>query len=94
VTTYTYEPRFQQLKSMVGPRGHDPGHGPPSRYRTSLFYDYEEGSDFEGQDLNGDGKTDQASGNLVKIQVSGHDGREFRGILREREPFPGTLRSR
>gem|GEM_PF-951063 len=67
VTTYSYEPRFQQIKTLVDARGNDPAYGPPSRYQTTLYYDYEEGSGGLGQDLNVDGRTDQDKGLLVKV---------------------------
>lgn len=48
VTTFTYEPRFNQLKSVTDPRGNDPAFVPPNggstsaaRYTTIFTFDYE-----------------------------------------------------
>lgn len=51
VTTYTYEPLFNQLATATDPRGNDPAYVPPignqsaARYTTQVFYDYQESSD-------------------------------------------------
>ena len=56
VTTYTYEPLYNQLRTMVDPRGNEAGYTPPNggewsaaRYTTTWSYDYQEGD----PDLNG-----------------------------------------
>lgn len=54
VTTFTYEPQFNFIKTITDPRG----------YTTTYFYDYEEAS---LGDLNGDGFINQNKGNLVKV---------------------------
>src|SRR6185295_13903429 len=48
ITTYTYEPRFNHLKTITDPRGNDPGFVPPNggnnsaaRYTTVYTFDYE-----------------------------------------------------
>ncbi len=66
VAAFTYEPQFNFVKTAADPKGNV----------TTCYYDYEEAS---LGDLNGDGMTNQARGNLVKIvlpvvsgQVSAH----------------------
>ncbi|MEK6851333.1 MAG: DUF6531 domain-containing protein, partial [Candidatus Thermoplasmatota archaeon] len=54
-STMTYESTFQQVKTSTEPR----------LFTTTYFFDYEEAT--QG-DLNGDGVTNQANGNLVKIR--------------------------
>ncbi len=48
VTTFTYEPRFNELKTITDPRGNDPAFVPPNggpnsaaRYTTVYTFDYE-----------------------------------------------------
>lgn len=48
ITTFTYEPRFNQLKTITDPRGNDPGFVPPNggansmaRYTTVYTFDYD-----------------------------------------------------
>ena len=100
-TTYTYDPLYNRTRTVVDPRGLDPGYVPPNggitspeRYMTRYTFDYEEGCDFvaigartgrdpaEVQqllndagmclaplgDVNGDGRTDQVNGNVVRTQ--------------------------
>ncbi|MBI3098185.1 MAG: hypothetical protein HYY93_08090 [Planctomycetes bacterium] len=55
VNAYTYEASFNQTKTHTEPRG----------FVTTYFYDYEEAT---LGDLNDDGITTQANGNLVKIK--------------------------
>lgn len=91
VTTYTYEPLFNQVLTRTDPRGNDPSYVPPigsqsaERYTKQLFYDYMEsntpvplatslGIDLSGVqrglgDLNGDGRTDQVFGNMIRIEA-------------------------
>ena len=52
VTTMTYEPIYQRLRTLVDPRGTDTEYIPqnggvtsPQRYRTLVTFDYQEGSD-------------------------------------------------
>lgn len=78
VTRYTYEPRFQRVKTIVSPRGSDPAEGPPTRFLTTFFYDYEEGAAL-GADLNGDGVTTQNAGNLVKAVYPSTSNVDFAG---------------
>jgi RHS repeat-associated protein len=90
VTTFTYEPLYNQVASITDPRGNATGFTPPlgaasaARYITRFFYDYQEsnhpveqavelGIDLSGVprglgDLNGDGRTDQTAGNLVRVE--------------------------
>lgn len=58
VVGYAYESVFQQTKTITNARGNS----------TTLYYDYEEAT---LGDLNADGRTDQAHGNVVKIQLPG-----------------------
>ncbi len=53
ITTFEYEPLYNQLRSSTEPRGNDPGFVPqsggpnlPSRYTTTYTFDYEEACDF------------------------------------------------
>lgn len=98
-TGYSYEPIYNQQRSVTDPRGHDPGYTPPNggatspaRYTTLSIFDYQEGTNFAALarelgvtenevrtllqraqvpmglgDLNGDGRTDQIAGNVVKV---------------------------
>jgi RHS repeat-associated protein len=98
-TTYSYEPIYNQRRSVTDPRGTDPSYAPPNggttspaRYTTVSIFDYQEGTNFaalarelgvtENQvrtllqqatipmglgDVNGDGRTDQLAGNMVKV---------------------------
>ncbi len=54
VSRTTYEPRFDRVKTKTDPMGRV----------TTYFYDYEEAT---LGDLNGDGRTDQAAGQPVKV---------------------------
>jgi RHS repeat-associated protein len=52
-TTYTYEPIYNQLRSVTDPRGNDSryvppfgGAGSPERYTTFYTFDYQEGTNF------------------------------------------------
>ncbi len=91
VTTFTYEPLYNQILTMTDPRGNAPSFKPSlgsqsaARYTKRFFYDYQEstspvllaqkfGIDLSGVarglgDLNGDGRTDQAFGNLVRVEA-------------------------
>jgi len=98
-TTYTYEPIYNQLRSVTEARGNDPSYLPqnggatsPARYTTVYVFDYQEGQNFAALanelgvsqdavrelltktnipmglgDVNGDGRTDQIAGNVVKV---------------------------
>lgn len=79
VTRYTYEPRFQHVKTVVSPRGNDPAEGPATRFLSTFFYDYEEGPDVLGTDLNGDSVTTQTSGNLIKAVYPSTSNIDFAG---------------
>ena len=90
ITTYTYEPLFNQVLTITDPRGNDPSYVPPigtqsaARYTKRFFYDYQEstavvpmaalfGIDLSKVprglgDLNGDGRTDQVAGQLVRLE--------------------------
>jgi RHS repeat-associated protein len=88
VTTYTYEPLFNQVRTVSDPRGNDVTYVPPNggsnspaRYTLANFYDYQESATAPTEaatwaitippallglgDLNGDGNTNQARGNLI-----------------------------
>lgn len=97
--SYSYEPIYNQTRSVTDPRGHDPSYTPPNggatspaRYTTLSIFDYQEGTNFAALarelgvtendvrtllqqanipmglgDLNGDGRTDQIAGNVVKV---------------------------
>ena len=80
VTTYTYEPRFQLIKTITPPRGNDPTEGPPARFQSTFFYDYEEAPELLGTDLNGDGTTSQNCGNLVKAVFPSTAIPDFNGL--------------
>ena len=97
-TSYSYEPIYNRISSILDPRGNDASYSPPNggsntpqRYTTQYFYDYQEGNNISelalefdmseseirsllGQtqinlgDLNGDGITNQISGNVVRIE--------------------------
>jgi RHS repeat-associated protein len=51
ITTLSYEPVYNQLKSITDPRENDPSFVPPigspaaGRYTRTFFYDYQEGTD-------------------------------------------------
>src|SRR5690606_24942968 len=51
VTTMTYEPLYQRLASVTGPRGNATSFFPPlgdasaERYTARFFFDYQEGTD-------------------------------------------------
>lgn len=52
-TTYTYEPIYNQVRTVTDPRGNDPSYVPqnggttsPARYTTTSTFDYEESCDF------------------------------------------------
>jgi RHS repeat-associated protein len=98
-TSYTYEPIYNQQRSVTDPRGNDPSYAPPNggatspaRYTTVSIFDYQEGTNFAALarelgvtesevrtllqqanipmglgDLNGDDRTDQIAGNIVKV---------------------------
>ncbi|MBI4470144.1 MAG: hypothetical protein HY650_12565, partial [Acidobacteria bacterium] len=98
-TSYTYEPIYNQQRTVTDPRGNDPSYVPPNgganrpeRYRTESIFDYQEGINFAALardlgvseaevrnllqqagipmglgDVNGDGRTDQIAGNVVKV---------------------------
>jgi len=49
-TNYTYEPIYNQIRSITEPRGNDPSYSPPNgglsspeRYTTTYYFDYQEG---------------------------------------------------
>lgn len=54
-TTYTYEPIYNQVRTMTEPRGNDPSYVPQNggtrsarRYTTTYTFDYQEGENFKG----------------------------------------------
>ncbi len=91
VTSFTYEPLFNQIASITEPRGNDStfqppfGQGSAARYTKKFFYDYQESNtpvplaqlfnvdlSFVPRglgDLNGDARTDQFFGNLVRVEA-------------------------
>lgn len=57
-TTYTYEPIYNQVRTVTEARSNDPGYVPqnggansPTRYRTVWTFDYQEGTNFAGLGL-------------------------------------------
>ncbi len=98
-TGYSYEPIYNQARSLTDPRGNDSSFVPPNggasrpeRYTTQYIFDYQEGQNFAALaqeigvtenevrnllqqagmpmglgDVNGDGRTDQIAGNIVKV---------------------------
>jgi RHS repeat-associated protein len=98
-TSYTYEPIYNQLRSVTDARENDPSFVPqnggansPARYTTVYTFDYQEGQNFAALaaelgvsqdavrtllqranipmglgDVNGDGRTDQVAGNVVRV---------------------------
>lgn len=69
ITSYTYEPRFNQIESITDPRGNDPSFVPPNggsttleRYTTVFTFDYDVAGD---PDLNPEGFE---HGNIVRKQ--------------------------
>jgi YD repeat-containing protein len=92
VTTYTYEPLFNQVRTITEPRGNDPSYVPPNggantpgRYTTTNTFDYQEAASAPAEaatwsitippgllglgDVNGDGQTNQAFGNVVRQEA-------------------------
>ncbi|HXF05615.1 MAG TPA: DUF6531 domain-containing protein, partial [Blastocatellia bacterium] len=93
----TYEPIYNQVRTVTEARGNDPTYVPqnggansPERYTTVYIFDYQEGTNFAALarelgvsesevrrrlqdipmglgDVNGDGRTDQIAGNVVKV---------------------------
>jgi YD repeat-containing protein len=100
-TRYTYEPIYNQARTVTDPRGTDPAYVPQNggatsegRYRVTYTYDYQEGTNFAALgallgisaaeaaarlaaagvpmglgDVNGDGRTDQLRGNLIRTEL-------------------------
>ncbi|MEA3204298.1 MAG: hypothetical protein QOI63_1978 [Thermoplasmata archaeon] len=73
VTTYTYEPVYQRLRSQTSPLGNDPSYVPPnggtwSADRYTITYWYSEDEAQQG-DLNGDGATG-SPGRMVRVDLS------------------------
>lgn len=98
-TSYTYEPIYNQPRSVTEARGNDTSYVPqnggvnsPARYTTVNIFDYQEGANYAALarrlgvneaavrellrktnipmglgDLNGDRRTDQIAGNVVKV---------------------------
>ena len=89
LSTYSYEPLFNQVRTLTDPRGNDPAYVPPNggaqsagRYTRTNFYDYQESAVVPAEaaawgisippgllglgDLNDDGATSPAHGNLVR----------------------------
>ena len=89
LTAYTYEPLFNQVRTMTDPRGNDPAYVPPNggantpgRYTQTNYFDYQESAAVPAEatawgigipaallglgDLNDDGLTTQADGQLVR----------------------------
>ena len=53
-TTYSYEPIYNQIRTITEPRGNDPNFAPPNggatspgRYRATDTFDYQEGKEFK-----------------------------------------------
>ena len=95
-TAYTYEPIFNQRRTVTGPRAFH-GTGTPERFTETMFFDYQEGPSETALaaktgltanevhdllakarvpiglgDLNGDGRTNQAAGDVVKLVHPGN----------------------
>jgi RHS repeat-associated protein len=104
VTSYAYEPIYNQVRLSTDARGNDPDFRPaielpgetfpnPARYTMTRTFDYQEGTDFDGLatmlgmtaaevqqllqdigismglgDVNGDGRTDQIAGNILRTE--------------------------
>jgi RHS repeat-associated protein len=98
-TSYSYEPIYNQQRTVTDPRGNDPSYLPQNggansaaRYTTVSIFDYQEGDNFAALaqelgmsesavrmllqqanipmglgDVNGDGRTDQIVGHVVKV---------------------------
>jgi RHS repeat-associated protein len=64
---WTYEPRFQFVKTYSSPRELEDGDSNDGDFTTEYFYDYEEG--LNSIDYNGDGYTSMEFGNIVKIKL-------------------------
>ena len=100
-TSQTYEPIYNQMRTLTEARGNAPSYVPqnggpnsPERYATTYVFDYEESCDFAALgnrmsltaaevqqlladagicaaplgDVNGDGRTDQIEGNIIRIE--------------------------
>ena len=97
-TDETYEPVYNQVRTITEPRGMDPGYQPQNgsansreRYTTVYTFDYQEGASYAGLagkmgvtesevrallsgtpmdlgDINGDGRTNQINGNVIRIR--------------------------
>ena len=95
-TAYTYEPIFNQVRTVTDPRAFD-GNGTSGRFTRTMFFDYQEGAGeaalaaatglTEAEvrallaranvplrlgDLNKDGRTTQAAGDVVKVVRPGN----------------------
>ena len=93
VTTYTYETRFNQIKTFTDPRGNDPtfippngGPNSPARYTTTYTFDYEVGAGTGGNIVLKQQPTVHLPNGASQLIITDYTYNQFGQLISETDP--------